>query len=90
MIVSDWTQAAKSEEVLKSFVKILYGTGPSFASLDFKVLLEVISLATAHYEIPGCRFLCKIFLTLHPFVTSLVRQALKSAPGRVRNSHCET
>ena len=51
MIVSDWTQAAKSEEALKAFVKILYGTGPSFASLDFKVLLEVISLA-AHYEIP--------------------------------------
>ena len=51
MIVSDWTQAAKSEEVLKSFVKILYGTGPSFASLDFKVLLEVISLAS-HYVIP--------------------------------------
>ena len=49
--VSDWIQATNSEEALKAFVKILYGTGPSFASLDFKVLLEVISLA-AHYEIP--------------------------------------
>ena len=49
--VSDWSQATESEEALKAFVKILYGTGPSLASLDFKVLLEVISLAS-HYVIP--------------------------------------
>jgi len=107
MIVSDWTQAAKSEEALKAFVKILYGTGPSFASLDFKVLLEVISLA-AHYEIPELITAlleskrksgvpipvqdisdCLTFAhqeqgILQPFVTSLVRQTLKSVPGRVR------
>jgi len=107
--VSDWIQATNSEEALKAFVKILYGTGPSFASLDFKVLLEVISLA-AHYVIPELtRALmeskrnsrvqvpvqdipyCLTFAhhkqetsTLRPFVISLVRQALKNVPGRVR------
>ena len=37
---------------LKAFVKMLYGTGPRFASLSTKTLLGVHCLAS-HYHIPG-------------------------------------
>ena len=50
MVLCDWTQATDDEVGLKAFVKILYGTGPSFASLDIKILLCVHKLAS-HYGI---------------------------------------
>ena len=50
MVICDWTQATDDEVGLKAFVKILYGTGPAFASLDIKILLCVHKLAS-HYGI---------------------------------------
>ena len=51
MVLDDWTHATGCEVSLKAFVKILYGTGPTFASLDLKTIMGVYSLA-AHYQIP--------------------------------------
>ena len=50
MVLDDWTHATGCEVSLKAFVKILYGTGPAFASLDIKILLCVHKLAS-HYGI---------------------------------------
>lgn len=52
IIVSAWTQATKSEAALNAFVKILYVTSQTFASLNFNVVFGVFSLA-AVYQIPG-------------------------------------
>ena len=50
-VLYDWTHATDCEVALKAFVKILYGTNPTFASLDLKTLMGVHSLAS-HYNIP--------------------------------------
>ena len=50
MVLDDWTHATGCEVSLKAFVKILYGSGPTFASLDLKTLVGVYCLA-AHYQI---------------------------------------
>ena len=52
IVLCDWTQSTECEVALKAFVKMLYGTGPTLASLDIKTLLGVHSLAT-YYCIPG-------------------------------------
>ena len=51
-VLCDWAPITECEVALKAFVKMLYGTGPTLASLDIKTLLGVHSLAT-YYCIPG-------------------------------------
>ena len=51
-VLCDWSQSTECEVALKAFVKMLYGTGPRFASLSTKTLLGVHCLAS-HYQIPG-------------------------------------
>ena len=55
-VLCDWAPITECEPhcevALKVFVKMLYGTGPTLASLDIKTLLGVHSLAT-YYCIPG-------------------------------------
>ena len=52
IVLCDWTGSISCEVVLKAFVKILYGGGPTLGSLDIKTLVGVYKLAS-HYEIPG-------------------------------------
>ena len=52
IVLCDWSQSTECEVALKAFVKMLYGTGPRFASLSTKTLLGVHCLAS-HYHIPG-------------------------------------
>jgi len=52
IVLCDWTGSTSCEVVLKAFVKILYGRGPTLASLDIKTLVGVYKLAS-HYDISG-------------------------------------
>ena len=52
IVIVDWTEATENEEELKTFVKMLYGTGPDLALLDMQFLLGIHSLSR-HYRIPG-------------------------------------
>ena len=46
IVLCDWTLSSLSTvQALKAFVKILYGTGPTLASLDIKTLIGVHQLA---------------------------------------------
>ena len=49
IVLSDWTLSRLStDNVVKAFVKILYGTGPTLASLDVKTLIGVHQLALSY------------------------------------------
>jgi len=50
IILCDWTESISCEVVLKAFVKILYGRGPTLASFNIKTLVGVYKLAL-HYDI---------------------------------------
>ena len=46
IVLCDWTLSSLiTDNVVKAFVKILYGTGPTLASLDVKTLIGVHKLA---------------------------------------------
>ena len=52
IVILDWTEATKNKKALKTFVKMLYGTGPDLALLDMQILLR-IHILSRHYRIPG-------------------------------------
>ena len=52
IVVMDWTRTSVHDMALKSFVRMLHGTGPDPATLDMKVLIGLHRLSK-HYQISG-------------------------------------
>ena len=91
IVVMDWTRTSVHDMALKSFVRMLHGTGPDPATLDMKVLIGLHRLSK-HYQISGLEadMLASIqsfqisLDSLPPYMTEVMAEPTFANPGLLK------